>query len=201
MTSMTTMTTTKEFLIARITYAALVIVALAVVTVPPAAHAVETRDDNVRVAGEPTPGSTLTVSLTDGSFHADEQVEFTTSGEGAPTYSVVKADTVSSTRTASHAGAASVYVTLPFNAIGSYTVTGRGLSSGATGTATIAVPGTDLGSTIIAGGPTSTSQDSTVLVTWGVAGLLVFAAAFVAVMGIVRRQRATAINQRREQNL
>ena len=179
----------------RKTFAAFVIAALAVIAVPAAAHAVGGPDDNVQVAGEPTPGSTLTVSLADGSFDADEPVEFTTSGAGESTYSVVKADTVSSTRTASHTGAASVYVTLPADAVGSYTITGTGLRSGTTATATIAVPGTDLGSTIVAGGPTSTSQDTSVLVVWGATGLLLFVAAFVIVMGIVRRQRTAAINQ------
>jgi len=179
----------------RKTFAAFVIAALAVIAVPAAAHAVGGPDDNVQVAGEPTPGSTLTVSLADGSFDADEPVEFTTSGAGESTYSVVKADAVSSTRTASHTGAASVYVTLPVDAVGSYTITGTGLRSGTTATATIAVPGTDLGSTIVSGGPTSTSQDTSVLVVWGATGLLLFVAAFVIVMGIVRRQRTAAINQ------
>lgn len=174
-------------------FAAIALAVFAFFAVPAAANAEGPgADGKVSVSGEAAPGNTLTVSLGKGTFQPGESVTFASTGSGSATQSVIKADTVSSTKTATKAGAASVDVKLPTDATGSYTVTGTGSTSGSAGTATIRVPGPDLASTVIAGGPASTGLDAPVLFIWGASGALVFAVALVIVMNIVRRQRTAA---------
>lgn len=86
----------------------------------------------------PQPGETVVVTFND-AFLPGEQVSFAVTGEGTATLSMVKAATVTITKTAAADGTAVVNVTLPANATGTYTVTATGLQSGIIGTAAITV--------------------------------------------------------------
>ena len=180
--------------------AAAALVVLAVFAVPAAANAAGyVPEGNIFVTGAVTAGATVTVGFTDGSFTPGEDVSFTLTGENAAGAtlasfkSVVNSQSVVKTATAS--GAVSLDVTLPTDASGTYTVTATGLTSGTVGSASLTVGSTDAGtgsSDSAAGGLASTGYNTPMLAIWGAAGALLLGVALVVVLGVVRRQRATA---------
>ncbi len=190
----TTVINIREFNMAKQVFAAVALAALAVFVTPATAVAADetSLDKNISVSGDASPGSILTVSVSEGSFDPGETVAFASTGSGSSTESAANDGTVSRTKTATAAGAARIDVAVPPDATGTYTVTGTGVTSGSTGTVSIDIPGTDLASTVIAGGPASTAENVPMLLAWGGAGVFIFATALVIVMNIVRRQRATA---------
>ena len=142
-----------------------------------------------------TPSGPDTVSVTISSsgtvpvagFQAGTQVVFTLVGENASgaSFAQVKIarESISTTRTADSTGAASVYVNLPANASGSYTLSASGARADAAGGGT----GSDTNA-----GPTlpSTGGDSeSLLGIWVGGGALVLAGATIAVAATVRRNR------------
>ena len=182
-------------------FAVVALAALALFAVPTAATAAGyVAADNITVSGSATPGSEQTVDFADGSFNAGETVTFAVSGAGFAT------STVTLTGTANAQGGITFKFTLPANASGSYSRTATGVTSGNVGSATITVvpadagsaEGTDdgLASTGNAAGTddglASTGYDAPVLLIWAAAGALLLGIALVLVLGVVRRQKATA---------
>lgn len=170
--------------------AGVVLAVLAVFAVPAAAQAyVPTPPPGVTVG----PGGTVTVSFT--GFAPNEDVSFTLTGESAA--SATLASVVAAVETspalvkqANAEGAVSVTVTLPSNASGSYTLTATGLSSGAVANAFITVTSTG-GGTGATGGLPNTGAMDPALGLWAGGGLLALGAAFVVVLTVVRRQKAS----------
>ena len=115
-------------------------------------------------------------------------------GSGTATLSAVKAATVSLTKSATSAGAASVNVALPADATGTYTTTATGLTSGTVGTAAITLPTADAGAGASStdGGLASTGYDAPMLAIWAAAGALLLGVALMVALTVVRRQRANA---------
>lgn len=141
------------------------------------------------------PGGTVTVPFT--GFAPNENVSFTLTGENAAGATLASAVTVVNTsaalvKKADATGAVSVTVTLPSNASGSYTLTGTGLTSGAIANAFItAVSSGTAGGGATGGLPNTGAMDPT-LGIWAGGGLLALGAAFVIVLTVVRRQKASA---------
>lgn len=181
---------------AKKTFATIALAVLAVFAVPAAANAAGyVPESSVVVSGTVAPGATVAVAFTEGSFTAGESVSFAVTGSGTATLSVVKAATVSLTKSATSAGAASVNVVLPADATGTYTTTATGLTSGTVGTAAISLPAADAaaGSGASAnGGLASTGYDAPMLVIWAAAGALLLGVALMVALTVVRRQRANA---------
>ncbi|ANP71463.1 hypothetical protein [Cryobacterium arcticum] len=183
-------------------FAAIALAVLAVFAVPAAANAAGyVPDGNIVVSGTIAPGSPVTVSFTPGSFTPGETVSFTLTGENATGATLATFKSVvnsqSLTKTAAGSGAVAVAVTLPTNASGSYTTTATGLTSGTVGTASLTVAAADSAAgtgsgTSTGGGLASTGYNAPMLAIWGAAGALLLGVALVVVLGIVRRQRATA---------
>jgi hypothetical protein len=179
-----------ELFMAKKTFAVVALSILAIFAAPAAANAAGyVAADDVSVSGTPVAGGATTVGFADGAFTDGEGVSFSVTGSGSATLSVVKAATVSLTKTASSTGAASVVVTLPTDATGSYTVTATGATSGNVGTATLSVTAADAGASK---GVASKGFEAPALLIWGAAGALLLGIALLVVMGIVRRQRASA---------
>ncbi|MCS5723258.1 LPXTG cell wall anchor domain-containing protein [Herbiconiux sp. CPCC 203407] len=170
--------------------AGVVLAVLAVFAVPAAAQAyVPTPPPGVTVG----PGGTVTVNFT--GFAPNEDVSFTLTGESAA--SATLASVVAAVETspalikqANAEGAVSVTVTLPKNASGSYTLTATGLSSGAVANAFITVTSGG-GGTGATGGLPNTGAMDPALGLWAGGGLLALGAAFVVVLTVVRRQKAS----------
>jgi hypothetical protein len=141
--------------------------------------------DSISVSGTPLAGATVSVDFAAGAFTAGEAVTFAVDGAGTATLSAMRAATVTLVKSATPAGAASVNVTLPADASGSYTTTATGQLSGAIGTATITVTAADAGS-----GLAGTGYDAPVLLIWAGVGALVLGVALVVVLTLLRRQRA-----------
>jgi LPXTG-motif cell wall-anchored protein len=140
------------------------------------------------------PGGTVTVPFT--GFAPNENVSFTLTGESAASAtlaSVVAAVETSPAlvKAANAEGAVSVTVTLPSNASGSYTLTATGLGSGAVANAFITVTSGG-GGTGATGGLPNTGAMDPALGLWAGGGLLALGAAFVVVLTVVRRQKASA---------
>ena len=183
-------------------FAALALAVLAVFAVPAAANAAGyVPDGNIVVAGAIEPGATVTVTFTEGSFTPGESVSFTLTGENAAGATLATFKSVvnsqSLVKTAAGSGAVALDVTLPTNASGTYTTTATGLTSGTVGTASLTVAAADSAAgtgtgTSTGGGLASTGYNAPMLAIWGAAGALLLGVALVVVLGIVRRQRATA---------
>lgn len=130
-------------------------------------------------------------------FDPNESVSFTLTGEngaGATLASAVAAVTSATvTKAADGSGAVSVTVTLPSNATGAYTLTGTGLSSGSIGTIVFSAGSSTGGSATggSTGGLPNTGASIPTLGLWAGGGLLALGAAFVIVLTIVRRQKAS----------
>ncbi|MFB2586752.1 LPXTG cell wall anchor domain-containing protein [Herbiconiux liukaitaii] len=176
------------------TLAGVVLAVLAVFAVPAAAQAyVPTPPPGVTVG----PGGTVTVNFT--GFEPSEDVSFTLTGESAASATLASVVTAVETgpalvKSADANGAVSVKVTLPKNASGSYTLTATGLSSGAVANAFITVTGSGSGSgggTGATGGLPNTGAMDPALGLWAGGGLLALGAAFVIVLTVVRRQKAS----------
>jgi len=181
--------------------AAAALVVVAIFAVPTAAQAAYVPDSLITAPGAIAPGGTGTIGFGAGAFTPGESVSFTLTGEnasGATLASVVTAvSSTSTSKTASASGATSVSVTLPSNASGSYTLTATGASSGniasvslSAGTAGGSGTGTDTGTGTGSGLPNTGAMDPT-LGIWAGGGLLALGAAFVIVLTVVRRQKAT----------
>ena len=129
------------------------------------------------------PGGTGTVAFT--GFAPGESVTFKLTGENASgaTLAFVKfaIETKSTVKTASSTGSASVAVTLPSNASGTYTLTATGATSGTSVSTTITVGAAAL--------PSTGGNDESLLGIWIGGGALVLAGAGIAVASTVRRNR------------
>ncbi len=174
----------------------LAIGALAIVSVlalPAAANAAYVPAGNIIVTGDTSPGGTVTVTFTDGSFAGGELVEAVVEGDPTASFAALGfvAGTDSTTATANDAGAVSFTYVLPSNANGSYTLTATGLgASGNVGIATITVtPPDNGGGTTGPGGLVNTGSELSALVIWGAIGALLVGTALVAALQI-RRNRA-----------
>ena len=177
------------------TFATIALAVLAVLAVPAAANAAGyVPADDVVVSGTIEAGATVSVAFTDGAFTPGESVSFAVTGSGTATLSAVKAATVSLTKSATSAGAASVNVALPADATGTYTTTATGLTSGTVGTAAITLPTADAGAGASStdGGLASTGYDAPMLAIWAAAGALLLGVALMVALTVVRRQRANA---------
>ncbi|MGG7452663.1 hypothetical protein SAMN06295974_2804 [Plantibacter flavus] len=159
---------------------------------PVAANAFYAPDGSVTVSGTVTPGGTSTVAFTGGSFQPGETVSFTLTGENASGATLAAVETKSLEKTASGTGAVNLNVTLPSNASGTYTVAAVGLTSGTPGSATLTVTAAG------AGGSGDNDNDladtgfgAPAFVVWGAAGAVALGAALIAVLVMVRRQRAS----------
>jgi len=178
--------------------AAAALAVLAVFAVPAAANAAGyVPEGNITVSGEITAGSTVTVAFTEGSFTPGEDVSFTLTGENAAGATLASFRSVvnsqSLVKTATGSGAVALAVTLPTDASGTYTTTATGLTSGTVGTASLTVGAADSGSAAtVNGGLASTGYNAPMLAIWAAAGALLLGVALVVVLGVVRRQRATA---------
>ncbi|MBD8535924.1 hypothetical protein [Plantibacter sp. CFBP 13570] len=159
---------------------------------PVAANASYVPNSSTSVSGSVTPGGTSTVAFGDGAFQPGETVSFTLTGENASGATLAAVDSKSLEKAASAAGAVNLNVTLPSNATGTYTVTAVGLTSGTPGTATLTVTAAG------AGGSGDNDNDladtgfgAPAFVVWGAAGAVALGAALIAVLVMVRRQRAS----------
>jgi hypothetical protein len=185
----------RDTTMAKKTLAVIALAVLAVFAVPAAANAAGyVPDGNIVVSGAPTPGGTVVVDFTGGSFTPGEDVSFAVTGSGTATLSVLKAGTATIVKPASSTGAASVNVKLPAAATGSYTTTATGLTSGTVGTATLTVVSADSGTTDTTTGTglASTGYNTPVLLIWAAAGALLLGIALVVVLSFVRRRRVAA---------
>ncbi|WP_431031188.1 sortase [Plantibacter sp. RU18] len=146
----------------------------------------------VTVTGNLAPGGVVDVSFSDGSFLPGEGVTFSVSGSGTTTLAAFRTAIINLAKNASVAGAASVSVTLPADANGSYAVAATGLTTQRTYAATIttsqaggrADPGAD------AGGLPDTGFASPAVIIWGATGIVALGAALVFVLNLQRRQNA-----------
>ena len=171
---------------ARRLFVASALAVLAVFAMPLAAQASGyVPADSISVSGTPVAGATVSVAFAEDSFTGGEAVTFAVDGAGAATLSAVRAATVTLVKSATSTGAASVDVTLPADASGSYRTTATGQLSGAIGTATITISAADAGS-----GLSGTGYDAPVLLIWAGAGALVLGVALVVVLTLLRRKRA-----------
>ena len=171
-------------------FVAVVLALVAIVSAPLAANAAGyVPSSNITVTGSATPGGTVVVSFSSGSFNGGEDVSFSVTGSGSATISAFHAATVSATKVASASGSVSANVRLPSDATGTYTLTAVGLSSGNIGTAAFTVVPADAGSS---GGLAYTGSTLPMLLIWGAGGALVLGLALFLVLGLARRQRARA---------
>lgn len=181
--------------------AAAALVVVAIFAVPTAAQAAYVPDNLITAPGTIAPGGSGTVGFGAGAFTPGETVSFTLTGEnasGATLAAVVSAvSSISTSKAASANGATSVSVTLPSNASGSYSLTATGASSGNIASVAIAgvaaggsgsSSGTDAGTG--SGLPNTGAMDPT-LGIWAGGGLLALGAAFIIVLTVVRRQKAS----------
>lgn len=156
---------------------------VALFAVPTAAQAVYAPEESISVVGTPAPGETVTVTF-DEVFFDGEDVSFTLTGESASaaTLAVFRAavDTQSLVKSASADGSVALDVTLPTNAIGTYTVTATGLESGIVGTAAITAVAAD-GS----GSGSDDGSDDGLAVTGGTALTAIWIAAGALGLGVV----------------
>ena len=189
--------------------AAAAIVVVAIFAAPAAAQAAYVDGTLISSPGSIAPGGTGTVSFAAGAFAPGEPVQFTLTGENAASGSlaavVTAVNSTSTTKTASSDASVSVAGTLPSNATGSYTLSATGLNSGNIANVSIAAAGTGTGSGSGSGsgsgaGAGSGSSDGSLpntgamdptLGIWAGGGLLALGAAFVIVLTVVRRQKAT----------
>jgi carbon monoxide dehydrogenase subunit G len=152
----------------------------------------------VSAPGALTPGAPGTVSFTD--FAPNEGVTFTLTGENASgatlAFVAFAVESTSVTKDADSEGNASVEVTLPENASGSYELTATGQESGTVASTTIQVAatgsgtGTDGGNAGGGGVLQNTGFDGDALLgLWVGGGVLVLAGASIAVATSVRRAR------------
>ncbi|WBM79385.1 sortase [Cryobacterium breve] len=178
------------------TLATIALAVLAVFTVPAAANAAGyVPNSNITISGNQVAGSIIVIDFSGASFTAGENISFSVSGAGVVTLSNFKSATATLVKPASSTGAASLNVTLPADATGSYTTTATGLTSGSVGTATITVKAADAGATSAdssAGGLASTGYNAPVLLIWAAAGALLLGVALVVVLSFVRRRRLAA---------
>ncbi|AZH84671.1 hypothetical protein EAO79_18530 [Plantibacter sp. PA-3-X8] len=158
---------------------------------PVAANAFYAPDGSVTVSGTITPGGTSTVAFTAGSFQPGETVSFTLTGENASGATLAAVDSKSLQKTASGTGAVNLNVTLPSNASGTYTVTATGLTSLVTVNATLTVTAAGSGSGGNDNDLADTGFGAPAFVVWGAAGAVALGAALIAVLVMVRRQRAS----------
>jgi hypothetical protein len=170
----------------------------ALIAVSIAIFAVFTVSTAANAAGYTADGPSVTVTVGDGpvalSFTGFTPNEPTTAS--AP--DAVTLATVKVVSTASKAADASGAVTYTATATqpGTYTVTVTG-QSGAVGVATLTVAPADLGSANGGGegsngGLPNTGYETPMLIIWGASGALILGIALVVVLGIVRKQRASA---------
>ena len=179
---------------ARKALAVIALAILAIFAVPAAANAAGyVPAGNITVSGNAVAGGTVIIVFGDGSFAGSENVSFAVSGAGTVTLSAFKAATVTLVKQATPAGSASVSVTFPQNATGTYSVTATGLTSGTIGTASITIAAADsvAGASDTGGGLAGTGYDAPVLLIWAAGGALLLGIALVVVLNIVRRQRVT----------
>ena len=174
--------------------AALAIAVAAVFAAPAVASAYTSDPVVVSAPGALVPGTPGTVSFTD--FAANEGVTFTLRGEnasgGSLAFVAFVVDSTSVTKAADAEGNASVEVTLPSNASGSYELTGTGQESGTVASTTISVAATGSGAGGEGGGGVlqNTGFDGDALLgLWVGGGVLVLAGASIAVATSVRRAR------------
>jgi hypothetical protein len=174
-------------------FAVIALAILAIFAVPAAANAAGyVPQDSITVSGASAAGATVTVTFGHGAFGHGADVTFGVTGAGKPaTLSVFKAATATLVNTADANGNVNLNVTLPTDASGSYTITGTD-TFGTVGTATLTVPTADGGLANTGGKLAHTGYDAPMLLIWGAAGALLLGVALVVVLGIVRRQRASA---------
>ena len=166
---------------------------IAVLAVPAAAQAYSITPPPNTSAGA---GETFSATFT--GFSSGEDVSIALTGESASSATLAAVVTAVETKTivkaADAAGDVTVTVTLPSNASGSYTLTATGLTSGAIGQSTITAVSSSAaggsGSGATGGLPNTGAMDPT-LGIWAGGGLLALGAAFVIVLTVVRRQKAT----------
>jgi hypothetical protein len=177
---------------------------VAILAVPAVANAVDyTSSSNITVTGangvalaDVGAGDSVDITFIGAVFEDGETVSATVDGFGTPTLSTLKAAPFTLTKIAVLNVPTAFRMNLPTNAEGSYTVTATGLTSGATGSATVTVVPADAG----AGSGTNSSSDGLaktgasvpMLLIWSIVGILALGAALVAVRVAVRRQRASA---------
>lgn len=157
---------------------------------PVAANASYVPGADIVVTGDVTPGGTFVVTFTDGAFQPNEDVSLALTGENATGATLAAVNTKTLVKTASATGSVSLTVTLPTNATGTYTVTGTGLSSQIIGTTTVTVRAAVAGGGAGAGGLADTGFNTPAFLVWGAAGAVVLGAALIAVLVMMRRQRA-----------
>ncbi|WP_066039228.1 LPXTG cell wall anchor domain-containing protein [Herbiconiux solani] len=183
-------------------FAGIALAILAVISIPAAAQAqpyAPVAPPSITV----TAGGTFTATFT--GFAPGEPVSFTLTGEFAASATIGSVVTAVETspatvKNADSSGAASVTVTLPTNASGSYTLSATGLESGTIAQTFVTVvsndpagtgSGTGVGSGSSDGSLPNTGAMDPTLGIWAGGGLLALGAAFVIVLTVVRRQKAT----------
>jgi len=163
-------------------------IALALLVATPLAANAYVPSDSGEVSDEsPAPGQAVTVAFPE-TFVSGEQVRFSVTGEGAVTIAAIT--TASVTKTATAAGSVSAVVTPPANAVGNYSVTATGLTSGLVGTAALNVvavaadvdPGDNLA---------STGGNLPIAAIWIASGVVALGIVLLAVVGIRRRSLRT----------
>jgi hypothetical protein len=159
----------------------------------PAAAQAYVPTTNVSVVGNVAPGGTIIVNVVNGTFIAGEQVSFAVTGEGSVTLAAIETTTL--IKNANAEGGASVSVTLPTTARGSYALTATGLDSARVATATLTVVAADgrpVASSNNAGGLAFTGSTVPTLVIWSAAGALMLGIALMVVVTLQRRARNNA---------
>lgn len=118
------------------------VAALAVFAPAAAAQAVDYVPEGpcATVSGAPAAGAAIGISYQDGVFGPGEQVGFLATGSGTVLIDGAPASPIGIEKAASPTGSASIEVTLPTPASGSYTVTGVGMTSQRFCTVALAVP-------------------------------------------------------------
>ncbi|MFP7761475.1 hypothetical protein [Marisediminicola sp. LYQ85] len=160
---------------------------------------------DVIVVGTPGPGETVVVDIEAGAFIAGEDVSFAVTGATAVTLAAAGQQTTTLVKTADADGGASVDVTLPADATGTYNISATGLESGQVESAALTVVAADAGAGAGAGAGSGSGSgdsaddlaytgagDATMLLVWAGAGALLLGGALVVVMTTVRRQRANS---------
>lgn len=158
-------------------FAVVAVAAVAALSAPLAANAAY-GPGSIAVTGTPAPNATVTVTFNN-YFDPTENVNFSVTGEGTATLSILKAATATGSKLTDATGTVALLVKLPSTAKGTYNVTGTGTTSQIVGQAAITVD------------PSLAYTGGTIepLVVWTAGGGLLLGIAIIVTLTVVRRQR------------
>lgn len=188
-------------------FAAAIFATIALTSIPIAANAVGyVPEANISVSIDPVPGGGGSIDFSEASFNPGETVEWTSTGDFAPTIGTLAVVTASGSKSAGTDGSLALSVGIPEGAVGTVSVVATGTESGNIGSASITVAPTGVGSGSGTSGGSSggsgsdaggssqgalpnTGSSFPMLTLWIGAGILALGIAFIVVLRVSRRQR------------